>query len=35
MDAANWSAPPAEVLNFVAFFNNHRLLQYDRPSGAR
>ena len=36
MGAAIWSAPadgmldfPAE--NFVAFFNNHRLLQYDRP----
>jgi predicted NAD/FAD-binding protein len=36
MAAAIWSTPasripdfPAE--NFVAFFNNHRLLQYDRP----
>ncbi len=36
MGAAIWSAPadgmldfPAE--NFIAFFNNHRLLQYDRP----
>ena len=36
MGAAIWSTPvermfdfPAE--NFVAFFNNHRLLQYDRP----
>ena len=36
MGAAIWSAPsnrmmdfPAE--NFVAFFSNHRLLQYDRP----
>jgi predicted NAD/FAD-binding protein len=36
MGAAIWSAPsdrmmefPAE--NFVAFFDNHRLLQYDRP----
>lgn len=36
MGAAIWSMPvermfdfPAE--NFVAFFNNHRLLQYDRP----
>src|SRR3984893_4904157 len=36
MGGAIWSAPacgiqffPAE--NFVAFFNNHRLLQYDRP----
>jgi uncharacterized protein len=36
MGAAIWSAPSAEMLNFpaenfVAFFNNHRLLQYDRP----
>ena len=36
MGAAIWSAPAAEMLdfpaeNFVAFFNNHRLLQYDRP----
>jgi predicted NAD/FAD-binding protein len=36
MGAAIWSAPAAEILdfpaeNFVAFFNNHRLLQYDRP----
>jgi len=34
--AAIWSAPPSEMLdfpaeNFVAFFTNHRLLQYDRP----
>jgi uncharacterized protein len=36
MGAAIWSAPTAEILdfpaeNFVAFFSNHRLLQYDRP----
>ena len=36
MGAAIWSAPAAEMLdfpaeNFVAFFSNHRLLQYDRP----
>jgi hypothetical protein len=36
MGAAIWSAPPGRILefpaeNFVAFFNNHRLLQYDRP----
>jgi uncharacterized protein len=36
MGSAIWSAPPAEMLdfpaeNFVAFFSNHRLLQYDRP----
>ena len=36
MGAAIWSAPADEMLdfpaeNFVAFFNNHRLLQYDRP----
>jgi predicted NAD/FAD-binding protein len=38
MGAAIWSAPaagmqdfPAE--NFVTFFNNHRLLQYDRGCG--
>ncbi len=36
MGAAIWSSPAAEMLdfpaeNFVAFFNNHRLLQYDRP----
>jgi predicted NAD/FAD-binding protein len=36
MGAAIWSAPSDEMLdfpaeNFVAFFNNHRLLQYDRP----
>ena len=36
MGAAIWSAPAAEMLdfpaeNFVAFFKNHRLLQYDRP----
>ncbi len=36
MAAAIWSAPAAEMLNFpaenfVAFFSNHRLLQYDRP----
>jgi hypothetical protein len=34
--AAIWSAPAGQILNvpaenFVAFFNNHRLLQYDRP----
>ena len=36
MGAAIWSTPAGEMLNFpaenfVAFFNNHRLLQYDRP----
>jgi uncharacterized protein len=36
MGAAIWSAPAREMLdfpaeNFVAFFANHRLLQYDRP----
>lgn len=36
MGAAIWSAPSSEILdfpaeNFVAFFSNHRLLQYDRP----
>ncbi len=36
MGAAIWSAPVSEMLdfpaeNFVAFFSNHRLLQYDRP----
>jgi len=36
MGAAIWSAPVAEMMdfpaeNFVAFFSNHRLLQYDRP----
>jgi uncharacterized protein len=36
MGAAIWSAPANEMLNFpaenfVAFFSNHRLLQYDRP----
>jgi predicted NAD/FAD-binding protein len=36
MGAAIWSAPASEMMdfpaeNFVAFFNNHRLLQYDRP----
>jgi uncharacterized protein len=36
MGAAIWSAPSTEMLNFpaenfVAFFDNHRLLQYDRP----
>jgi predicted NAD/FAD-binding protein len=36
MGAAIWSAPTSEMLdfpaeNFVAFFSNHRLLQYDRP----
>lgn len=36
MGAAIWSAPSSEMLdfpaeNFVAFFNNHCLLQYDRP----
>ena len=36
MGAAIWSAPTNEILdfpaeNFVAFFSNHRLLQYDRP----
>lgn len=37
MGAAIWSAPSREMLdfpaeNFVAFFDNHRLLQYDRPT---
>ena len=36
MGAAIWSAPAKDMLdfpaeNFVAFFNNHRLLHYDRP----
>jgi uncharacterized protein len=36
MGAAIWSAPAGAMLdfpaeNFVAFFSNHRLLQYDRP----
>ncbi|MFZ5734520.1 MAG: NAD(P)/FAD-dependent oxidoreductase [Pseudomonadota bacterium] len=36
MGAAIWSAPADKMLefpaeNFVAFFNNHRLLHYDRP----
>ncbi|MGZ5876077.1 MAG: NAD(P)/FAD-dependent oxidoreductase [Bradyrhizobium sp.] len=36
MGAAIWSAPAEGMLdfpaeNFVAFFSNHRLLQYDRP----
>jgi DUF1365 family protein len=36
MGAAIWSAPASEMRdfpaeNFVAFFSNHRLLQYDRP----
>jgi len=36
MGAAIWSAPARAMLdfpaeNFVAFFSNHRLLQYDRP----
>jgi predicted NAD/FAD-binding protein len=36
MAAAIWSAPAHRMLdfpaeNFVAFFSNHRLLQYDRP----
>ena len=36
MGAAIWSAPAREMLdfpaeNFIAFFNNHRLLHYDRP----
>ena len=36
MGAAIWSSPAAEMMdfpaeNFVAFFSNHRLLQYDRP----
>ena len=36
MGAAIWSAPSDRMLdfpaeNFVAFFTNHRLLQYDRP----
>jgi predicted NAD/FAD-binding protein len=37
MGAAIWSAPADRILdfpaeNFVAFFSNHRLLQYDRPT---
>jgi predicted NAD/FAD-binding protein len=37
MGAAIWSTPADQVLqfpakNFVAFFNNHRLLQIDRPA---
>ncbi|ABD88106.1 NAD/FAD-binding protein [Rhodopseudomonas palustris] len=36
MGAAIWSAPAAQIMNFpaenfVAFFSEHRLLQYDRP----
>jgi len=36
MGAAIWSAPAAEIAdfpaeNFVVFFRNHHLLQYDRP----
>ena len=36
MAAAIWSASASQMLdvsaeNFVAFFNNHRLLQFDRP----
>ena len=36
MGSAIWSAPSAQMMdfpaeNFVAFFSNHRLLQYDRP----
>ena len=36
MGAAIWSAPASEIQefpaeNFVAFFSNHRLLQYNRP----
>jgi len=36
MGAAIWSAPSDQMLdfpaeNFVAFFSNHRLLQYGRP----
>jgi len=36
MGAAIWSAPADRILefpaeNFVAFFNNHRLLHYERP----
>jgi uncharacterized protein len=36
MGAAIWSAPASQMLdfpaeNFIAFFSNHRLLQYDRP----
>jgi predicted NAD/FAD-binding protein len=36
MGAAIWSTPARDMLNFpaenfVAFFSNHRLLQYDRP----
>ena len=36
MGTVIWSAPASETLdfpaeNFVAFFSNHRLLQYDRP----
>lgn len=37
MGSAIWSAPADHILdfpaeNFVAFFSNHRLLQYDRPT---
>ena len=37
MGAAIWSTPARQMLNFpaenfVAFFGNHRLLQYDRPA---
>ncbi len=36
MGAAIWSAPANQIMdfpaeNFVGFFDNHRLLQYDRP----
>jgi predicted NAD/FAD-binding protein len=36
MGAAIWSAPADQMMdfpaeNFIAFFSNHRLLQYDRP----
>jgi predicted NAD/FAD-binding protein len=36
MGAAIWSAPSEKIMefpaeNFISFFNNHRLLQYDRP----
>src|SRR4051812_20569781 len=36
MGAAIWSAPSNQMMqfpaeNFIAFFRNHRLLQYDRP----
>ncbi len=37
MGAAIWSMPPARLLgfpaaSFIAFFENHRLLHWDRPS---